>query len=84
MSYYRGFPLTQNEARRFLDTGELPDEFKERVENWLEFGSCENCDNVRCMHFVLRDWGSEADECDGWCCPSCSELKPQAESPTAL
>lgn len=40
---------------------------------------CENCDGVRCMHFVLRDWhgGSGIDACDGWCCPTC---RPPAEA----
>jgi len=70
--YYRGFPLTQNEAAAYLKDGTLPDNFGQRVENWLEFGACENCDNRRCMHFVMRDWwDGEIDRCDGYCCPDC-------------
>lgn len=39
---------------------------------------CENCDGVRCMHFVLRDWwASDFDDCDGWCCPTC---RPRADA----
>lgn len=66
--------LTHNEALR---DAKLPDDFAERVRNFIEFQPCSNCDNVRCMHFVLRDWWApDIDECDGWCCPFCSDMKP--------
>lgn len=71
-----GFGLTHNEALAFLRDGSLPDNFAERVSHFLEFEPCGNCDDVRCMHFVFRDWWSpDFDECDRWCCPSCSDLK---------
>lgn len=74
---YRGFPFTMNEAKIYLESGALPDNFSDRVKNFIELGSCENCDDVRCMHFVMRDWWApDIDECDGWCCSDCSSLKP--------
>lgn len=69
--------FTHNEAVAYMKDGSLPADFRERVKNFLEFEPCSNCDNVRCMHFVMRDWWSENfDDCDGWCCPACSDLKP--------
>ena len=77
--------LTHNEALAYLKTGKLPGDFRRRVRNFVEFKPCKNCDDVRCMHFVLRDWwASDFDECDGWCCPDCSDMKPKvAVAPVA-
>lgn len=72
------FGLTHNEALAFLRDGSLPDNFADRVRNFIEFEPCSNCGNVRCMHFVMRDWYGDIDECDGWCCPFCSDLKEHA------
>lgn len=72
----RSAVFTPNEALAFLRDGSLPDNLTDRLRNVLEFEACENCDNVRCMHFRMRDWWAEDfDQCDGWCCPSCSDLK---------
>ena len=69
--------LTHNEAQKYLETQELPEDFSERLENFLEFEVCTSCDGVRCMHFVLRDWWSEDfDRCKGNCCPFCGEVDP--------
>ena len=68
--------LTHNEALAYLREESLPENFADRLRNFLEFEPCQNCDNVRCMHFRLRDWWSpDFDRCDRWCCPDCSELK---------
>lgn len=68
--------FTHNEALAYLANGALPDNFRDRLENFIEFESCSNCDDVRCMHFRMRDWWSaDFDECDGWCCPFCSDMK---------
>lgn len=68
--------LTHNEAIAYLRDGSLPENFAQRLQNQLEFDSCSNCGDVRCMHFVLRDWWNEDfDSCDRWCCPFCSDLK---------
>ena len=66
--------LTHNEAFAYLQGGGLPENFAERLPNLLEFDDCSNCDGVRCMHFVLRDWWApDFDDCDGFCCPFCGE-----------
>lgn len=68
--------LTHNEALAWLRDGSLPDNFGDRLRNQLEFDACSNCDDVRCMHFVMRDWWAEDfDQCGRWCCPFCSDLK---------
>jgi hypothetical protein len=73
---YGNYPLTHNEALAYVKDGTLPENFAERVELFLEFAACPNCDNVRCMHFVMRDWYSDdIDRCGGWCCPDCSDMK---------
>lgn len=66
--------LTHNEMHKYLQDGSIPDNFRDRLEISLELDPCPNCDNVRCMHFVMRDWFSpDFDDCDGNCCPSCGE-----------
>jgi len=68
--------LTVNEAIKYLETGELPENFSERARNIVEFEDCKNCHGVKCMHFVLRDWWSDdIDNCDGYCCPDCNMRK---------
>lgn len=70
--------LTHNEALNYLENKELPDNFDERLKNFLEFEICINCDGVRCMHFVLRDWWSpDFDDCKGNCCPDCGNVDPE-------
>lgn len=70
--------LTHNEALNYLENKILPDNFAERLKDFLEFEICTNCDGVRCMHFVLRDWWSDdIDNCEGNCCPSCSDVDPE-------
>jgi hypothetical protein len=66
--------LTHDEAFAFLQDGQLPENFAERVGLLLEFTTCENCDEVHCMHFRMRDWWApDFDDCDGFCCPSCGQ-----------
>lgn len=61
--------LTHNEAREFLRSGELPENFRDRLELFLEFETCTNCGGVQDMNFVLRHWeGNEP----SWC-PDCVE-----------
>jgi hypothetical protein len=61
--------LTKLEAKHWLETRELPDNFGERVENFVEFYECTNCGGVQDMNIVLRDWwGSEG---PSWC-PDCT------------
>lgn len=68
--------LTHNEALTWLKDGTLPANFADRLRSQLEFEACSNCDNVRCMHLVMRDWWSDdIDNCDGWCCQFCSDMK---------
>ena len=70
--------LTHNEALVYLKVGMLPKGFRTRVKHFVEYDPCPNCDDVRCMHFVMRDWwDNDFNECDGWCCPFCSDLKPK-------
>lgn len=61
--------LTHNEARAFLCGDSLPENFSERLRNFLEFEPCSNCNDVRDMNIVLRRW--EEDEPD--LCPFCCE-----------
>ena len=72
--------FTHNEAVAYILDGSLPSDLADRLKNFIEFETCSNCDGVRCMHFVMRDWWAEDfDDCDGWCCPFCSLLKPEDE-----
>lgn len=65
------FPLTKNEARVFMRSGELPDDLKERVKNYLEFDFCTNCGGVKDMSVVLRAWDDDESPC-----PFCVGEKP--------
>ena len=60
--------LTINEARHYLRTRELPDNFVDRVFAFETYAICTNCDGVRDMNMVLRIYSDEPD----WC-PSCVE-----------
>lgn len=60
--------LSHNEMRAFLKTGEMPEAYVERVDLDMEFLSCANCDNRRCMGCVWREWDHEcADDCPDCC-----------------
>jgi hypothetical protein len=74
--YRNQWLIGRDQAAVFLFDGSLPVDFRTRVERFVEDAPCSNCDDVRCMHFVLRDWWSDdIDRCDGWCCPFCSDMK---------
>lgn len=64
--------LDKNEAREYLRTGELPENFQERVKVALEFSVCTNCGGVKDMNEVLRDWFNEANNP----CPFCVGQEP--------
>lgn len=60
--------LTINEAIEYTRSGKLPDNFKESVENFIEFAQCPNCDGRKDMNAVMRVWTDEVSPC-----PFCSE-----------
>lgn len=62
------------ECKRFLRTGELPGNFRERVDSVVQLFDegiywCRNCGGVRDMNFVFRDWEAPI---PSWC-PDCVE-----------
>lgn len=63
-----GYPLTLNEARHYLATGEMPDNWRERVELFVEFGTCQNCDGRKCMGCIFRDWDHDCNDDCPHCC----------------
>jgi hypothetical protein len=68
--------LTQNEQYHYLTAGMLPDDFDERLRGAaalaleLDDTPCSNCDGVRDMNIVLRDWWEEN---PNWCPFCCDE-----------
>lgn len=66
------FPMTKNEARIYIRTGKLPDDFQQRVKNYLEFDRCSNCDGVKDMNMVLRMWEEDSPSP----CPFCVGEEP--------
>ena len=65
--------LTYNEVSEYLVTGKLPDNFRERLQTASDLFdegviSCENCDGVRDMNAVFRNW-----EAGFLPCPNCCE-----------
>lgn len=64
--YHNGEILTKVEAEAWLSRGELPDNFRDRLENFVEFYQCPNCDGQEDMNIVMRCWDDEP----SWC-PFC-------------
>lgn len=64
--------LDKNEARTYLRSGSLPENFGERVKVALEFSVCSNCGGVKDMNEVMRDWYSEHPSP----CPFCTDQEP--------
>ena len=62
--------LTKREARDFLETNVLPDNFTERLivqaELVRDVWPCTNCDGRKCMGCVMREYDHECSEsqCD--------------------
>ena len=69
--------LTHNEAREYLRSKKLPDNFRKRLENFLEFEDCSNCGGVQDMNFVFRDWWVEE---PSWCSDCVESNSQSAES----
>lgn len=67
--------LTKDEIRRWLRAGEMPNNYRERCLIDLEFDSCGNCDDRKCMGCVMRDYDHECRDD----CPSCCMEPPVAE-----
>lgn len=61
--------LTKVEAEYFLSSGgNLPDNFTERIKNFIKFYKCSNCDGRLCMGCVMREYDHEcADDCPFYC-----------------
>ena len=75
MSYDRAPSLfTMNEAKRYLDRGELPENLRDRVALALEYG-CDNCGGRRCMDCIFRvyDHNCPKSAGDPGACPACDE-----------
>lgn len=67
--------LTLNEARTYLRTGEMPENYRERCEMALEFDVCSNCHGRRCMGCVLRYHDHDcADDCP-MCCEALRQVR---------
>lgn len=65
--------LSKNEAVEYLRTGNLPDNFRGRLANFIEFYECSNCGGKEDMNAVFRCW---FEEYPSWC-PDCIELDNQ-------
>jgi hypothetical protein len=64
----RRFPLTKVEAWDYVQGSFLPGNFGARLENFIEFYKCGNCDERLCMGCVLREWEHEcANDCPDCC-----------------
>lgn len=48
--------LTAVEAVAFYKTGELPEDFRDRIEAFVALYECQNCGGVRDMAAVMRAW----------------------------
>jgi len=60
--------LASNEATTYLESGVLPDDFFRRVEDFVLYGVCTNCDDACDMNVTAYDHHSTTPQ---WCDECC-------------
>lgn len=64
MTYPNADILSKIEAVHYVNTGELPDNFTDRLLTFIEFYECGNCGGQEDMNFVFRAWLEDE---PSWC-----------------
>lgn len=60
--------LTKVEAWEYVQSEDLPLNFGARLESFIEFYECDNCDGRLCMGCVFREWNHTcANDCPDCC-----------------